>query len=204
LPLLSPEIERGQEGKRNLVTSVQRRGILSSRGFGMVLSKGNEDKGEMVFFYCPNCWSRIKEDERICPECKAEIKSFDHLSYFERLVRALNHPERMTRIRAAYILGELKDKRAVKPLAKAIGRTPGIRDIFFEEAIVVALGKIDGEEVLPILINLLEHRSFLVRTAALNSLGRLKTEKATQAIKKALNDPSLSIQDLARRILQAR
>jgi len=158
----------------------------------------------MIFFYCPNCWSRIKEDKRICPECKAEIESLDHFTYFERLVRALNHPERSTRIRAAYILGELKDKRAVKPLAKAIGRTPGIRDIFFEEAIVVALGKIDGEEVLPILINLLEHRSFLVRAAALNSLSRFNTEKAIQAIKKALNDPSLSIQELARRILQAR
>jgi len=158
----------------------------------------------MIFFYCPNCWSRIKEDGRICPECKEEIKSFVRLSYFKRLVRALNHPERTTRIRAAYILGELRDKRAVKPLAKAIVRTPGIRDIFFEEAIVVALGKIDGEEALPILISLLEHRSFLVRTAALNSLNRFKTEKATQAIKRALNDPSLSIQELARRILQAR
>jgi hypothetical protein len=29
MPLLSPEIEWGQEGDGNLVTSVQRRGILS-------------------------------------------------------------------------------------------------------------------------------------------------------------------------------
>jgi len=168
----------------------------------MVLSKRNEDKAKMIFFYCPNCWSRIKEDERICPECKAEIKSFDHFTYFERLVRALNHPERTTRIRAAHILGELKDKRAVKPLAKAIGRTPGIRDIFFEEAIVVALGKIDGEEALPILIRLMDHPSFLVRGAALNSLSNFKNEETLRVIKKALIDPSPNVQELARKILR--
>jgi HEAT repeat protein len=169
----------------------------------MVLLKRNGGKRKMIFFYCPNCWIRIKEDEKICHECKAEIESFDHLSYFEKLVRALNHSERTTRIRAAYMLGELKDKRAVKPLAKAIGRTPGIRDIFFEEAVVIALGKIGGAEALPILINLLDHPSFLVRTAALNSLRRFKTKKATQGIRKASNDPSLSVQELARKILQA-
>jgi HEAT repeat protein len=156
----------------------------------------------MIFFYCPNCWSRIKEDEKVCHECNAEIEAFDHLSYFEKLVRALNHSERTTRIRAAYILGELKDKRAVKPLAKNLNGAHGIRDIFFEEAVVIALGKIDGEEALPILIDLLDHPSFLIRAAALNSLRRFKIKKATQAIKKALNDPSLSIQELARKILE--
>lgn len=155
-----------------------------------------------MIFYCPNCWSCIKEDEKVCHECNAEIESFDHLSYFEKLINALNHSERTTRIRAAYILGELKDKRAVKPLAEAISRIQGIQDIFFEEAVVIALGNIDGEEALPVLIDLLEHPSFLVRAAALNSLSRFKKKKATQAIKKALNDPSLSIQELARKILQ--
>jgi len=144
----------------------------------------------------------VKEDEKVCHECKADIETLDYLSYFERLVRALNHPERTTRIRAAYILGKLKDKRAVKPLAKAISGTRGIRDIFFEEAVVVALGKIDGEETLPILIDLLDHPSFLIRADALHSLSRSKTKKATQAIKKALNDPSHSVQELARRILR--
>ncbi len=156
----------------------------------------------MISFYCPNCWSRIKEDEKFCHECKTEIEPFDHLSYFEKLVKALTHPERTTRIRAAYILGELRDKRAVKPLAKAISGNRGIRDIFFEEAVLVALGKIDGEEVFPILIDLLDHPSFLIRADAIHCLSRFKTKKATQAIKKALSDPSPSVQELARRILR--
>jgi HEAT repeat protein len=169
----------------------------------MAPSETNGGKREMIL-YCPNCWSPIKENEEVCHQCQAEIESFDHLSYFEALVRALNHPERTTRIRAAYILGELKDKRGIKPLVKAINRTPGIRDIFFEEAIVVALGKIDGEEAFPILINLLNHRSFLVRAAVLNSLSRFKTKKVTQAIRMALDDPSPSVQELAMKILRGR
>jgi HEAT repeat protein len=156
-----------------------------------------------LIFYCQKCWSRVKEDERTGLKCHADIEPLDHRSYFEKLVNALNHPERTTRIRAAYILGELKDKRAVKPLAKAISRTRGIRDIFFEEAVVVALGKINGEEALPILIDLLDHPSFLIRADASHLLSRFKTKKSTQAIKNALSDPSSSVQELARRILQA-
>jgi len=42
-----------------------------------------------MIFFCPNCWSRVKEDEKICRECQADIESLDHLSYFEKLVNAL-------------------------------------------------------------------------------------------------------------------
>ena len=157
-----------------------------------------------MILYCPNCWSPIKENEEVCHQCQAEIESFDHLSYFEALVRALNHPERTTRIRAAYILGELKDKRAVEPLAEALNRIRDMQDVFFAEAVAVALGKIDGEEAIPILLDLTGHPSFLVRAAALNSLSRFKTERITQTMKRALNDPSLSVQELAMEILRKR
>jgi hypothetical protein len=52
-----------------------------------------------MILYCPNCWSPIEENEEVCHESQAEIESFNHLSYFEGFVRALNHPERTTRIR---------------------------------------------------------------------------------------------------------
>ena len=54
-----------------------------------------------MIFYCPNCWIRVKEDEKICHECKTDIEPLDHQSYFEKLVNALNHPEETTRHRAA-------------------------------------------------------------------------------------------------------
>ena len=154
-----------------------------------------------MIFFCPNCWSRVKEDEKICRECQADIESLDHLSYFEKLVNALNHSVRTTRIRAAYILGELRDKRAIAPLLDVIDKTD---DLFLIEGIALALGKVDGREVVPTLIQLMEHPSFLVRRAALNSLSNFQNERALKVIKRALKDPSLNVQELARKILQVR
>ena len=155
-----------------------------------------------MIFYCPNCWTRVKEGENVCHECKAGIEPLDHRSYFDKLVNALNHPERTTRIRAAYILGELKDRRAIKPFAEAVSKPMGVEDVFFIEMVAVALGKVDGEEALPILIRLMDHPSFLVRRAALHSLGKFKSVDALNVIKKALEDVSPSVQELAQRILQ--
>ena len=157
-----------------------------------------------MIFYCPNCWTHVKEDEKVCHECKANIELLDHRNYFEKLISALSHSERTTRIRAAYILGELRDRRAIKPFAKMLSKAGGIQDVFFIEMIAVALGKLDGEEALPILIRLMDHPSFLVRRAALNSLSKFKNEGALKVIKAALKDPSPNVQELARKILQVR
>lgn len=157
-----------------------------------------------MIFYCPNCWVRVRENEKICPECRSEIGPLDQRTYFEKLVSALNHSERTTRIRAAYILGELKDRRAITPFARVVRKARGINDVFLIEMVAVALGKVDGEEALPILIRLMDHPSFLVRRAALNSLSRFKSEKASKVIQKALEDPSSSVQEVAKKILQSR
>ena len=157
-----------------------------------------------MVFYCPNCWSRVEEEEKICHECQADIEPLDHRGYFEKLVNALNHSERTTRIRAAYILGMLGDRRAIKPFAKVLSKRRSMEDVFFIEMVAVALGKVDGEEALPILIRLMDHPSFLVRRAALNSLSNFRSEEALMVIKKALKDPSPNVQKLAQKILQTR
>ena len=155
-----------------------------------------------MVFYCPNCWSRVEEDEKICHECQADIEPLDHRGYFEKLVNALNHSERTTRIRAAYILGTLGDRRAVKAFAEVVKRVKDIKDIFFIEMVAIALSKVDGEEALPILVHLMNHPSFLVRRAALNSLSKFQNEGTLRVIKRALKDPSPNVQELARKILQ--
>jgi len=157
-----------------------------------------------LIFYCPNCWTHVKEDEKICHECQVDVEYLDHQSYFGKLVNALNHSERTTRIRAAYILGELGDRRAIKAFAKVVNKISGIKDVFFIEMVAIALGKVDGEESLPILIRLMDHPSFLVRIAALNSLNKFKNEKALEVIKRALKDSSPNVQELAQNILQTR
>lgn len=150
-------------------------------------------------FYCPSCWSFIEEGEKICHECKAEIEQLDRRDFFEKLINALNHSERTTRLRAAYILGEIGDRRAIQPMADVIKKT---EDLFLIEGIALSLGKIDGDEVLPVLIKLKKHPSFLVRRAALISLSRFKKKEALAAIREAQNDPSPSVQELAQQILQ--
>jgi len=157
-----------------------------------------------MIFYCPNRWTRVKEEEKVCPECKADIEPLDHRSYFEKLISALNHSERTTRIKAACILGELRGRRAIKSFAQVVSKAGGIKDVFLIEMVAVALGKVDGEEALPILIRLMDHPSFIVRRAALNSLSRFKNGEALKVIKRALKDPSPNVQDLAQKILQTR
>lgn len=155
-----------------------------------------------MIFYCPNCWAHVKEDEKVCHECKIDIEPLDHRSYFEKLVSALNHSERTTRIRAAYILGTLGDRRAIKPLSEVLNKSRGTEDIFFIETVAISLGKVDGEEALPILICLMDHPSFLVRRAALSSLRNFRSEEAIKAIHKALKDASPNVQELAKKILR--
>jgi HEAT repeat protein len=157
-----------------------------------------------LIYYCPNCWSEVKEDEKICQKCNADIETLEQRDYFEKLVNALNHSERTTRLRAAYVLGELRDRRAIKPFAKVVDNPRPIEDIFLIETIAIALGKVDGEEALSILIRLMDHPSFLVRRAALNSLSNFGNEEALKVIKKALKDPSLNVQAMAQKLLQTR
>jgi HEAT repeat protein len=145
----------------------------------------------------------VEEEEKICHECQADIEPLDHRGYFEKLVNALNHSERTTRIRAAYILGTLGDRRAVKAFAEVVKRVKDIKDIFLIEMVAIALGEVDGEDALPILVRLMNHPSFLVRRAALNSLSKFKNEGTLRVIKRALKDPSPNVQELARKILQA-
>jgi len=156
----------------------------------------------MLTFFCPNCWSEVKEDEKICPKCHSEIGALGQRSYIDRLVRALHHPWASNRMRAAYILGEIGDKQAVKPLVGVIDQVWETQDLFFLREIAIALGKINGDEAVSALVHLLDHRSFLIRKTALKSLPRGKNKLVMVAVKKALNDPSSTVQELAKEFLE--
>jgi len=154
-----------------------------------------------LVFFCPNCWSEVREDDEICPVCRRVIAPLDRASYFDKLTRALRNPSADTRMRAAYLLGEIGDPRGIGPLAEILDRAGDKENLFFLREIAVALGKIDGKEAIPPLLRLMNNPSFLIREAALKSLSRLKDEKTAEAIQKALKDPSTSIQELAGELL---
>lgn len=155
-----------------------------------------------MIFFCPNCGSDIKEKEIICPKCRTEIGPLDQRNYFEKLVGALRHPEATTKIRAAYILGEIGDQRAIQPFCDILDQSWNMENLFFLREIAFALGKIDGDEAVPALVRMLTHPSIIIRESALKALGEIKNEEAAGALRKALNDPNPGLRALARDILE--
>lgn len=74
-------------------------------------------------FFCPICWKEIKENDRVCPFCGANISEFGNKDFEEKLINALGHPERDTVLRAVNILGKLKSIKAVNPLLALFQQT---------------------------------------------------------------------------------
>jgi HEAT repeat protein len=96
-----------------------------------------------MIFYCTNCWKEIKPDDKICPNCGADQTELENESFVKKLIKALNHPEPETPIRAANILAQLKVKKAVPFL---IAKLKNEKDPFIIEAVVKALLEIDEDQ----------------------------------------------------------
>lgn len=95
-------------------------------------------------YYCINCWREIDKDLSTCPHCGYDLKQASENSFTDKLIKAINHPEPETPIRAASILGDLKVKEAVQPLLLKLNSQ---KDPFIIEAFVTAILKIDPSQV---------------------------------------------------------
>src|SRR5713226_2655653 len=98
----------------------------------------------MVFF-CLHCWKEIPERAICCPACGVDLAQEDARPFVEKSCAALRHPEPQTAVRAAWILGERRDKAAVPELIHVLETT---EDGFLAEAAADALGKIGDETAL--------------------------------------------------------
>jgi len=125
-------------------------------------------------FYCPICWSEVSKDDRTCKSCGADLASADARPMLEKLCSALNHPEPETAVRAAWILGERREKRAVPQLIRVVETTS---DGFLAEAAAEALGKIADPRALECLNEAAEHGPVRVRIASRNALRRIANRK---------------------------
>lgn len=92
-------------------------------------------------YYCMNCWSEIEKDTIICPNCGYDQQKLSNESFSNKLLKAINHPEPQTIIRAANILGELKIKEAIPSL---LSKLETEKDPFIIKAVVESLLKIDN------------------------------------------------------------
>lgn len=117
----------------------------------------------MVHFFCPSCWGEVVEDAHSCPHCGVDIEAFWRgKDYVEHLILALQHPEPQTPVRAAWILGRLRDGRAIAPLARLAREA---KDVYIARAAVEALGRIGGSPAIDHLRSLAEHPARMVREA---------------------------------------
>ncbi|MGB9475740.1 MAG: HEAT repeat domain-containing protein [Candidatus Udaeobacter sp.] len=128
----------------------------------------------MTTFYCPNCWAEVPESATICPHCHTNISErISEADYTDKLIAALRHKEPMTPVRAAWILGERCEHRAVPALAKIVKKA---KDAFLVESAVEALGKIGGETAAASVRAATQHSSLRVRVKAREVLMRLTDE----------------------------
>lgn len=76
-----------------------------------------------MIFFCTTCWKEITCEEKICPQCGADIKEHEQKGFEKKVINALKHPERETVQRAVWILGRLKSIESVKPLMSLFEKT---------------------------------------------------------------------------------
>jgi len=91
-------------------------------------------------FYCTHCWREVQQTATVCPHCGDDIAARQaHADYTDKLIGALHHPEPTTPIRAAWILGQRRERKAVAPLCELARES---NDAFIAESAVNALGAI--------------------------------------------------------------
>ncbi|MFZ0456488.1 MAG: HEAT repeat domain-containing protein [Ignavibacteriaceae bacterium] len=93
-------------------------------------------------YYCISCWKEIKAEVKICPNCGLHQDQLEKENFVKKLIRALNHPESETPVRAANILSKLNAVEAVPALLK---RLTNENDPFIIEAVVDAILKLQPD-----------------------------------------------------------
>lgn len=136
----------------------------------------------MTTFYCPNCWAEVAENATVCPRCHTDIsKRLSETDYSDKLIASLRHKEPMTPVRAAWVLGERHEKKAVPALAKIVKKA---KDAFLVESAVEALGKIGGDVAKAAVRGATQHFSLRVRVKARDVLQRIEAKNLDQALAK--------------------
>jgi HEAT repeat protein len=132
----------------------------------------------MTTFYCIQCWSEVPETAAVCPHCGDDIASrLARADYADKLIAALHHPEPTTPVRAAWVLGERQERKAVDELCRLVRRSA---DAFAIASAVEALGKIGDRQALETVRWAANHPSPLVRPKAERALHRLSAEEGTK------------------------
>lgn len=126
-------------------------------------------------FFCPGCWREIPGSATQCAFCGERPADLDRELFSVKLRRALHHPEPQTAVRAAWILGERREREAVPDLIRALEVSS---DAFLAEAAAEALGKIGETTALPALSRACAAAPLRVRRAAARAIQCITGERA--------------------------
>ncbi len=139
----------------------------------------------MVTYYCPSCWNTVAADTEVCPACGARIQDSQR-DIVEKYIAALRHPDPMTRVRAAWMLGRMREKRAVPALVQVVMERQA-NDPYLTSVAANSLGLIGCREAVPCLIELLRDAStsFMARAEAAKALERIGGDEAMSALANA-------------------
>jgi HEAT repeat protein len=122
-------------------------------------------------YWCFHCYARNASSEGPCERCGREIKAPASLSYDERLIWALRHPDGDRAMIAARLLGERGARQAILALNSLIEQD---RDPFLAARALRSLIEIEGPDAIrEPLVAQAESGSFLAARVATEGLGRL-------------------------------
>jgi HEAT repeat protein len=130
-----------------------------------------------VTYFCPACWREIPSGIPTCSKCGADLIAEDAKTFAEKLVQALRHRLPETAARAAWILGERREKGAVDDLMRTLEET---EDLYLSEAAAEALGKIGDAKAIGSLQRADKVGAVRVRRATREALARIKGAVSNQ------------------------
>jgi len=87
------------------------------------------------------------------------MRDYDDLCYERKLLHALDHPIRETRILAIQLLGELRSTSALPAFESIL---PAEEDVYVVREIARSLARIGNDKSLALLTNLKSHKASLV------------------------------------------
>lgn len=128
--------------------------------------------------YCTNCWSTVNDATKICPCCGDDVRAQQaQPDYMDKHITALRDPDTATQVRAAWVLGERQERKAVQTLIEVIRQSS---DAYVIETAVEALGRIGDWSAWDAVQTASAHPNRRVRDKAMQAIQRLQRGSSTQ------------------------
>lgn len=129
------------------------------------------------------------------------MTEWEEETYFDKLLRsALHHERREKRREMIYILGELRDPRALD----ALGTIMIEDDPYLASEAVRAAGKIGGDRAMELLLSVMHHPSFMVRGEVALAMDEMDHPMREELLNHLLEDMSPYVANCARLVLNRR